>query len=284
MFWKSLVCLGLVCVLAAPALAAPTLNVAANSALDSNGNWVWAVGVAPDAALFVNNPPNGVGGSVATELGLTASSANLVSAVKDAANFPNDNTGNSPFAAPINGVQIGVVTSGNNAFAALGSTYFTDGANKSALVVTTLGPSTGNDINNAATRTTTLGWSGAYTGNARIAQAGQNFDTYVGSASKTVIAADADLNGTVGLSDFNTVINNLGVVGFWNKGNFNNPNGGAVGTDTTVGLSDFNLVVNRLGFTTGSGAGAVVAGVPEPSAVALAVLAMLSAVGLIRRK
>ena len=132
MFWKSLVCLGLVCALAAPALAVGPTASAKVLGLDVNGNWVWSVGVTPDAGLYVNNGDQGVGGSVAVEIGAVASNRNLVSAGANTTNFEYNNTGNSPFAAPINGVQIGVVTNANDVFAALGSTYFTTGGEKEA--------------------------------------------------------------------------------------------------------------------------------------------------------
>src|SRR4029079_1883025 len=117
----------------------------------------------------------------AVELGFAASGSNLVSGAKNATTFPSDNAGNSPFAAPINGVQSGVVTNANNLFAAIGSDFFGTvnfgpnvsdaGAPKEALIIKTVGPST------AGSLTSTLTWSGAYTTggatggtNGRIAQ------------------------------------------------------------------------------------------------------------------
>lgn len=79
MSWKSIVITGLLCVVASPAFAAPTAS-AKVLGLDVNGKWVWSVSVTPDASLFSDNPPNGVGGSVALEIGATATNRPLISA------------------------------------------------------------------------------------------------------------------------------------------------------------------------------------------------------------
>jgi hypothetical protein len=160
--------LTLCCALAAQAAqASPILTV--NSGSIVAGNRQWLVSITPDASLFSGSPP---GGSIATEVGFTVGPGSLVSGIKNATNFPLDNPGNSPFPAPINGVQFGVVSSGNNLFAALGSNIFTSATPQQFLTITTLGSGP-----------TKISWLGAYVGNGRIAQGGQNFDTYSGMVS-----------------------------------------------------------------------------------------------------
>ena len=110
MSWKSLVTAGLLCVLASPVFAAPTLQVvkggasATNSSnLDANGNWVWKVTVTPDLAIV---PVAANGTPVATELGFTSTSTgtvvgqgNLLNAARlnPVANFDNLNPGTAIF-------------------------------------------------------------------------------------------------------------------------------------------------------------------------------------------
>lgn len=75
MSWKSLVTTGLLCVLASPVVAAPTMtlvkggSVATNN-LDASGNWVWNVQITPDTTLV----PDSSGTPVAAELGFTSTS------------------------------------------------------------------------------------------------------------------------------------------------------------------------------------------------------------------
>jgi hypothetical protein len=148
----------------------PTMSVTPSGIV--GGNRQWLVNITPDAALFSNNPPNGVGGSLAAELGFTIGPGTLLGVVKNATNWPFDNPGNSPFGPPINGVQFGEVMSGNNSFTALGSNYFTTSAPESFVTITTAG-----------TGLTTVSWLGAYSGKGRIAQGGVNFDVFSGSVS-----------------------------------------------------------------------------------------------------
>ena len=79
MSWKSLVTAGLLCVVASPVFAAPTMGIVAggtqaNGHLDAAGNWAWKVQVTPDLALV----PDASGTPVAVELGFTASSTGAV--------------------------------------------------------------------------------------------------------------------------------------------------------------------------------------------------------------
>lgn len=122
MSWKSIVCAGLLCALASPALAVPSIRVISDGL--SGANQKWKVQVQPDGALLFNNPTTGgEGGALAVELDLQFSTA-VISATKGAAwnNGAVLNPGFNPFAA--DAVASGIVVSGNTVFAALGSDIF----------------------------------------------------------------------------------------------------------------------------------------------------------------
>jgi hypothetical protein len=96
------------------------INLGANGA----GNLVWSVQYTPDTGLFTIHPPNPSGASAAVEIGLDVAGTSLVSATKNAVDFPQENPGDTPFAfggPPATGLS----TSGNQLFAALGGDYFT---------------------------------------------------------------------------------------------------------------------------------------------------------------
>jgi hypothetical protein len=120
MSWKSFITAGLLCVLASPAFAAPTMGLvaggsAANGHLNASGQWVWKVQVTPD--LATPSPiPDTSGTPVAVELGFTstasgatgnanplaANQGNVVSAARNAAealNFDTLNPGTAIFGA-----------------------------------------------------------------------------------------------------------------------------------------------------------------------------------------
>ena len=191
MSWKSIVTAGLLCVVASPALGAATAG-ARVLGLDVNGNWVWSVEVTPDAQLFAPNPPNGTGGSVALETGITASQRNLVSVGKDATNFPNDNPGTAIGAGFPTGP--GVAMTGNNAVLFLGSDFFTTATAKEAARLHVQGPT-------STALSTTVTFSGAYGGKGRVAQGGANSDTLNQAFSKAVKGGNANLSPNVDLGD-----------------------------------------------------------------------------------
>ncbi len=102
------------------------------------------------------------------------------------------------------------------------------------------------------------------------------------------LAGDANLDGMVNLSDFNSLAVNFGTDGYWHEGDFN--------YDGVVNLADFNLLAANFGKSILLGASvptddpaadlaalwsaAEAANVPEPTTLA----PMLAAAGLLRRR
>ncbi|MEX2172350.1 MAG: PEP-CTERM sorting domain-containing protein [Pirellulales bacterium] len=298
MSWKNLASVAVCALLASPAWAVPSLQIT-NMGLNGNGDWVWNVSVTPETAFFIDNPPNGVGGSIAVELGLTASGgAGLLvgSPSTTTANIENSNPGNvifswetltdvqdplppdAPNMKPV-GLQDSVAN--DQIFAALGSTYFTSGGAKHIITVTTDGPSTAALTSSLALHDSSL-----------IAQNDPSTtdDTYDfpagGSATRTAFPGDADLSGTTNFNDYQSLENNFGQPGIWTTGDFDG-NG-------ITNFNDYQVIENNFGQSGGSntplnsvpsGAGAGgSAAVPEPASIALGGLALLAGLGLVRRK
>ncbi len=303
MSWKLLVSAGLLCIVASPAMAVPTAS-AKLLGLDTNGNWVWSVGVTPDASLFANSgasgtPPNTVGGSVGLETGITASLRNLVSAAKNATNFPNDNPGapiGAGFPTNTNTSALGVQTLGNNVAANLGSTFFTAGTNQEALRLHVQGPT-------STALSTTVTFSGSYSGKGRIAQGGANNDTLSAATTGAVKGGNANLDGTVGLGDLAILGSNFestpGPGGkHWQNGDFTGDGHVNLGDLAVLGANygtsgtpDPNWTVPgvvNIPLAPGAGAGAEVVGgsgaVPEPASIALLGLGGLIAAGFVARR
>ena len=295
MSWKNLASVAVCALLASPALALPSLQIESGG-LDGNGDWVWNVSVTPEASFFVDNPPNGVGGSIAVELGLTASGgSNLVGTPTTTANIEEENPGNHIFGweveedtdpgAGVNmqpvGLQVGTLAGDTNEiFAALGTTYFTSGGAKQILTITTEGPST------AGSLTSSIDLNAL----SIIAQNDPNStdDTSsfaAGSASRTAQAADANLDGTVDGLDLSALATNFGTGNSWNEADFNG-DGNVDGLDLSALATNFgasggsNTPLNSVPSGAGAGSGAI----PEPASIVLAGLALLAGLGLIRRK
>jgi hypothetical protein len=303
MSWKSLVCAGLLCALAMPAMADPGLRVI-DSGLNTSGNRVWTVSVKPDQSLFTTTDL-GTGGSVALELGFESGLTTLVddgvneSNVANGSNAPNDtwyyadvdgsgssqaiieeeDYGRTPFVgggttSTSDGLEF---TSTNQLFAALGSTFFT-----SAIIDTLDG--TANDGYVPVLHIVTsgpFGWldvSGAYDpdypntldplvpGYGLIAQASQDFPDF--SSTAYIIGDTPGPGGTpdgdVDLDDLLNVKNYFGVNNY-----------GDADHDGDTDLDDLIAVKNFFtGSAPGAGAGAVAA-VPEPTTVLLLVLGLV---------
>jgi hypothetical protein len=293
MSWKLLVSAGLLCVVVSPVLAAPTLTVdllrtaGGLPILDpATGNWQWVVSVTPDSTLFAAQGAQGTGGSIATELGFTASGAALQSVTKNATNFPNDDPGASLGAGfPTNTATtaLGVQTLGNNAAVNLGSDFFTTATAKQEVIIQTKKPAT---VAANGSLTTTLAWLGAYgTGSnkGRIAQGagnpgGGNFDTFAGTLTKTAHTGDANLDGHVDGLDLATIASTFGATGkIWSQADY-------TGDGKVDGL-DLAEIAGAFGFSgTAPGGGAGVSGaVPEPASIVLLTMAGIGAL-VIRRK
>ena len=229
--------------------------------------------VVPDENLYTNNgptgtPPNTVGGAIAVEIGMTLTGASLVSATVNTTNFDHENFGNSPFAFGENPAD-GLTISGNQLFAALGSTYFADldanpntDASWEIMTIQTAKPKSGN-------LSTGIQWLGDYTGMARIAQQGVNYDTFSGTLNKTVLRGDANFNGDTNFLDFGNYFQlNYNQPGFkiWSQGDFDGN-----GTVNFLDFGEFQLDYNAAPIAPpGAGSGGIAS--PEPTSAVLAML------------
>lgn len=303
MSWKSLVTASLLCVVASPVFAAPSLSITSGGLDATTGEWIWNVSVTPTAT----------GTPLAVELGLTAngalkSVANATPATWDYANpgtqifnwetkygtplFPEGIEANCTGCTVTNGATQGgnktTVVNGtlNQIFAALGSIDLTSGAATQVLTVRTAGPT-----NSALTSSLTL--SGAYTGSARIAEmngaTAANFKGFTGVATRTIKSGDANLSGTVDVGDLAILGANYNTTGKnWTKGDFTGDGAVNVGDLAVLGANynqsgGSNTPLNVTGVAGGAGLGAGSA-VPEPASVALVGLAILGGLGLVGRK
>src|SRR5262245_47847632 len=79
MSWKSFITAGLLCILASPAFgaAAPQLEII-NDGLNSDGNWVWYVRVAPSDSARTNASGPTTGSPMAVELGFRTNAGHQV--------------------------------------------------------------------------------------------------------------------------------------------------------------------------------------------------------------
>lgn len=175
----------LLCSIALPAFAAPTLNVTPGGV--QGGNWVWDVSITPDFLLAPAGTP------LAVELGFRMIGDPLVSATNiNPSEWDTPNPGKKIFGWEPDDINsstssgLRVNTSTGEIFVAYGSINFTTPGAKSFLKILAQGPGSGGPASS------TIQYLGAYPiagTNGRIAQiaggTGVNFDLYSGFATQT---------------------------------------------------------------------------------------------------
>ncbi len=210
MSWKSYVTAGLLCIVASPVFAAPTVQIVpggtfANNHLNANGDWVWLVRLSQSSPIIDidDGGPLLPGSPLGAELGFSELTGELLSAAIPTetngfgvANGGQANPGN-PIYGTFNGTsysgwetisdtdaQGGIEFNGDDepvglqfstafdqVFAALGSgDYLSDADGKGFITVVIDGPSTAGSLE------TDLQLQGAYGGNGRIAELNDAYD------------------------------------------------------------------------------------------------------------
>jgi len=279
----------MLCALASPAFAVPQLEITSGG-LDTSGNWVWNVRIAPTT----NTTP------VATELGFAAN-GNLVNVANaSAASWDTNTPGNQIFtwelpyntpakpegieanctgctitnaaALPATGGHPQTIVPGalNQIFSALGSADnltltspagTTIGASVPYLTITTAGPT-------ATANTSSVTLSGSYSGSGHIAEISSgsnptNYKGFTGVASRTVVPGDANLSGVgqagvaaVDISDLTILASHLNKPAqagglHWQDGDFN---ASTDNTNNEVDISDLTILASHLNKAAENGA------------------------------
>lgn len=281
MSWTKFACLFSFCaLLAAPVMAQPTASLVGVDA--GGGMFDWTLSFTPDDSLYDNDPPNGVGGSIAVEFSLETDSGMLVqdsfavdaNYMEDINGTPIINLGDDPYSGgPTEGTTdytnvASALNLGVNVdaiFAPLGSTYFTSAGPFDALTFTTM--------------------SSSVTFGGLIAQDNNNGDNSDDIYTIDPVTVDVGLigdtngDGKVDLQDLFNVQNNFG--------GSTPPDLGDTDGDGDIDLQDLFNVQNNFGATTGAGVVQVqAASVPEPmsSIIVMGAMALSGIVGVCRQR
>jgi len=321
---------------ASPAFAVPQLEITSGG-LDASGNWIWNVRIAPTTATTPVATELGFAANGAVKSVANASAASWDTntpgnsifgwetpyntppkpegiEVNAAAGTPITNAAALPAVGGHPTTLVTPATPTNQIFAALGSAAAltlsspagtTIGASVPYLTFTTAGPTD-------TTLTSSITLSGSYDGANKSGHVAEitsgsnptNYKGFTGSASRTLVAGDANLSGVGGpgaavtLADLTILAGNLNKPGSftWGQGDFNGTTTGNEVTlaDLTILASHLNksaevgayskLTATGVVDTPGAGAGLGSSSVPEPASMALVGLAVLGSLGLVGRK
>lgn len=333
MSWKKIATVAVCALMATQAWAGPSLHLA-NTGLNAAGNWVWELRANPDPAQFTSQT-QGTGGSLALELGLQTSQGSILSITPNPAGsgtIPNTTTGNasSPveFINPGNvifgwetltdisqaqngsnmkpvGIQIGAGGNSNQAFLALGTTFFTSAAGSNGYLIANI-VTTGPDSDQVGNLVTTnlqvvgrydgngflLGSPNPATGKGVLAQSISStnalvYDDYAGNATRSVRDGNANftVDNVVDVLDLDILGQNYNQSGkIWTQADFNR--------DGIVDILDLDVMGQNYNQSGGantvysfqaSGAGAGVTAVPEPASIALVAMALMACAAMARR-
>jgi hypothetical protein len=318
MSWKSLVSAGLLCVLASPLLAAPTLTVTGGrrttTTTGANNVRIWNVAVSPDLALDPTGSP------LALELGFRATGGNILGISSTQNQTPEvnrvehtDNPGAVIFGwetlsdtdgdgsvetngddEPV-GHQVGTGANATQGVSYIGTNIFTTAQKQDLITIRT------------DTSVTSLAWGGRYNAdhsmaavgafiNGRIAQStgattSENYDTFAGSLAANAAGATrflGDMNGDgsnnfTDLGGFGQALTNAAAYRAANP--HLNRFRADVNGDGAINFSDLGGFGQIILGTAPTGAGSALGGsaVPEPAAFVLAGMGVALA-ATIRRK
>ena len=270
MSWKILVSAGLLCIVASPVFAAPTITVTDGGLV--SGNQQWLINATPDVATFVPNS------SLAVELDFTFHGT-ITSFTLDSTFWnksPVSNVGNNPFTGTVTGTVVDNAPANDTLFIAAGSELYATAT--SHLIGTLVTPGAGGQLDWGGH--TVLTGPNAYT-LGRVAQNGLNNNGITGTIMIGGCAqvGDFSCNGTVENADLTLLLNNWGhTVPPVPAGWLGNPQPTAPAIDN----DELTALLNNWGHhTPGAGAGAAV---PEPGSIVLAAIGLIGLGFAARRK